>query len=33
MQQSTRAKQLLPRNTGGYARAEDINHEAEKLDN
>jgi predicted Zn-dependent protease len=33
IQQSTRAKQLLTRNTGFYARAEDIHHEAENLDN
>jgi predicted Zn-dependent protease len=33
IQQSTRAKQLLARNTGSYARAEDIHREAESLDN
>ena len=33
MQQATRAKQLLPRNTAAYARAEDVNREAEHLDN
>jgi predicted Zn-dependent protease len=32
MQQANRAKQLLARNTGAYARAEDIHHEAEQLD-
>jgi predicted Zn-dependent protease len=33
MQQATRAKQLLARNTPAYARAEDIHREAEHLDN
>jgi predicted Zn-dependent protease len=33
IQQSNRAKQLLARNTGSYARAEDIHREAENLDN
>ena len=33
IQQSNRAKQLLARNTGSYARAEDIHREAESLDN
>ncbi len=33
IQQSNRAKQLLVRNTGSYARAEDIHREAESLDN
>jgi predicted Zn-dependent protease len=33
MQQATRAKQLLARNTGAYARAEEIHREAEHLDN
>jgi predicted Zn-dependent protease len=33
MQQATRAKQLLARSTAAYARAEDINREAEHLDN
>src|SRR5260221_8349184 len=33
MQQATRAKQLLARNTPAYARAEDIHREAERLDN
>jgi predicted Zn-dependent protease len=33
MQQATRAKQLLTRNTTAYARAEDIHREAEHLDN
>ena len=33
MQQATRAKQLLVRNSAGYARAEDIHREAERLDN
>jgi predicted Zn-dependent protease len=32
-QQASRAKQLLPRNTAAFARAEDINREAEHLDN
>jgi predicted Zn-dependent protease len=32
MQQAIRAKQLLTRNTAGYARAEDIHREAEQLD-
>jgi predicted Zn-dependent protease len=32
MQQSTRTKQLLAHNTAAYARAEDINREAEHLD-
>jgi predicted Zn-dependent protease len=32
MEQATRAKQLLARNTGAYARAEDIHREAEHLD-
>jgi len=33
LQQATRAKQLLPRTTVGFARAEDIHREAEHLDN
>jgi predicted Zn-dependent protease len=33
IQQAKRAQQLLARNTPGYARAEDIHHEAEHLDN
>jgi predicted Zn-dependent protease len=32
MQQADRAKQLLARNTTAYARAEDIQREAEHLD-
>src|SRR5205823_15074003 len=32
-QQSQRAKQLLPKGSGSYARAENINSEAERLDN
>ena len=33
IQQANRAQHLLPRNTGSYARAEDIHREAEQLDN
>jgi predicted Zn-dependent protease len=33
MQQATRAKQLLARNTAAFARAEDIHREADRLDN
>jgi predicted Zn-dependent protease len=33
MQQSTRAKQLLPKGSASYARADDINREADRLDN
>lgn len=33
MEQSTRAKQLLPKGSASYARADDIHREAERLDN
>ena len=33
LQQATRAKQLLARNTSYYGRAEDIRRDAENLDN
>ena len=32
LQQSNRAKQLLPKNGAGWMRADDINHEAQHLD-
>jgi len=33
IQEATRAQRLLTRNTAAYGRAEDIQHEAERLDN
>jgi predicted Zn-dependent protease len=33
IQEATRAQRLLARNTAAYARAEDIQREAERLDN
>ena len=33
LQQSTRAKQLLPKNGASWMRADDIHHEAERLEN
>src|SRR5712691_6763847 len=33
MQQATRAKQILPKNTAPWMRADDIHREAEQLDN
>ena len=33
IQEATRAQRLLTRNTAAYARAEDIQREAERLDN